>query len=691
MRFSPEIRVSQEFQSAIIRMSIWAFMLPMLALARYVGDYSFTWDQYMLLFGVHLFWYGGILVSTIVRPQLWRARTYFSLFADLSGTTGTLFLTGDATGPFYLLYAVSFLSQGMRYGKTNLLTASLCSLLAFAFVAAVLGDWRSQTLEVAFVGLVLIVLPLYEYSLLRRLQMAKQAAETANRARGDFLATMTHELRTPLSGVIGMSGLLKRTRLDEEQREYVDSINTSADVLQSLIGDILDLSKIDAGKLELKPATFTLRESLNETCWALSNQALDKGVELVCRVASDVPEQVFGDELRFRQILFNLIGNAAKFTEQGHVLVHAQVHAADSEVGESHLYVGIEDTGIGIAPERVAHVFDSFWQADPSSTRRYGGTGLGTAIARDLTRLMGGAIGVTSEEGKGSVFWVKLPFLRVRDAQPPVPPPVLAGVRALVFEQNAVSADAIAEVCKAARMDVEIINDIDHLGAIDEQQPVAHRRVVLVVDAPRGLDLDRVGNLVRRLLGTDTPMVYLHYPRRKMAFSDGSAARAFKPISTVQLWRAMGDVVQPGEPGLETLIEPDYDDTEIEDSGRILVAEDDDINAKLIESLLRKAGCNVTLVRDGQAALEVAGAQSFDLAFIDLRMPRMDGIDFTEAFRKRETPGTHLPIIALTANAAEDARAECLRAGMDDFITKPVNPQLLQELILRYGIACRSI
>ena len=149
MRFSPEIRVSQEFQSAIIRMSIWAFMLPMLALARYVGDYSFTWDQYMLLFGVHLFWYGGILVSTIVRPQLWRARTYFSLFADLSGTTGTLFLTGDATGPFYLLYAVSFLSQGMRYGKTNLLTASLCSLLAFAFVAAVLGDWRTQTLALA--------------------------------------------------------------------------------------------------------------------------------------------------------------------------------------------------------------------------------------------------------------------------------------------------------------------------------------------------------------------------------------------------------------------------------------------------------------------------------------------------------------------------------------------------------------
>ncbi|MCB1802417.1 MAG: response regulator [Gammaproteobacteria bacterium] len=691
MQLNAEIRVSQEFQSAVVRLSIWAFMLPMLALARYFGDYDFTWGEYLLLFGVHLVWYGAILVSTLLRPQLWRARTYLSIIADLSGTTGTLFLTGDATGPFYLLYAVSFLSQGMRYGKTNLVIASICSLFAFTFVAAILGDWRTQTLEVAFVALVLIVLPIYEYSLLRKLQTAKQAAEAANRARGDFLATMTHELRTPLSGLIGMSGLLKRTRLDEEQRDYVDSINTSADVLQSLIGDILDLSKIDAGKLELRPAPFVLRDSLSETCWALSNQALDKGVELVSQVDPDVPEQVVGDELRFRQVLFNLLGNAAKFTESGHVRVHASVEAGDADVSEPHLLVRIEDTGIGIPSDRVQHVFDSFWQADLSSTRRYGGTGLGTAIARDLTRLMGGSIGVESEEGIGSVFWVKLPFLRLPDAQPPQPPQELSGARALVFEQHAASAAAISEVCRAAGMQVDVVSDIDRLGAIGGDDPAGQRRVVLIVDAPRGLDLDRVGNLVRRLLGIDTPIVYLHYPRRKMAFSDGSAARAFKPVNTGQLWRAMADVVQPGggasvEASLDEL---PADTSEIDDAGRVLVAEDDDINAKLIENLLRKAGCNVTLVRDGQAALEVASAETFDLALIDLRMPRMDGIDFTVAYRKRETPGNHLPIIALTANAAEDARAECLRAGMDDFITKPVNPAILQELVLRYGLICR--
>lgn len=683
---SADIRTSQEFQSAVIRMSIWAFMLPMLGFARYVGDYDFTRDQFLLLFGVHLVWYGGILLSTMIQPSLWPARTYFSILADLSGTTGTLYLTGDATGPFFLLYAVSFLSQGMRYGRDNLLVASICSLVAFTFVAMILGDWRTQTLEVAFIALVLVVLPAYEYTLLYKLQSAKQAAETANRARGDFLATMTHELRTPLSGVIGMSGLLKRTRLDDEQREYVDSINTSADVLQSLIGDILDLSKIDAGKLELKPVTFTLRESLNETCWALSNQALDKGVELVCRVAPDLPEKVRGDQLRFRQILFNLVGNAAKFTEKGHVCVYARSMPADEEVAEPHLLIEIKDTGIGIAAERVGHVFDSFWQADLSSTRRYGGTGLGTAIARDLTRLMGGEIGVESEEGRGSRFWVKLPFLRVADSMPPEPPAVLRGKHVLIFEQNQESATAIAEACQAAGMQAEVVGDIDQLGALDEAGTHENRRLVLVVDAPRGLDLDRVGNLVRRLLGADTPMVYLHYPRRKTSFSDSAAGRAFKPINSVQLWRAMAELVEPEDAQQTAVSEvspaPDAKPT----VGRILVAEDDDINAKLITSLLDKIGCEVTLVRDGRAALEAANGDTFDLAFIDLRMPRMDGIDFTRAYREKEAARYHLPIIALTANAAEDARAECLRAGMDDFVTKPVDPQVLQELILRYGI-----
>jgi len=688
-RIPPEVRSSQEFQSAVIRLSIWAFMVTMIGLAGYLGDYDFTLEQYLLLITVHLVWYVGLLVSTILRPQLWTARTYVSILADLSGTTGTLFLTGDATGPFYLLFAVSFLSQGMRYGRTNLLLASVGSVLAFTFVAVVLGDWRTQPLEVMFVSLVLVVLPAYEYNLLHKLQTAKVAAEKANRARGDFLASMTHELRTPLSGVIGMAGLLKRTRMDEEQREYLDSINSSADVLQALVGDILDLSKIDAGKLELKPKRFVLRESLNETCWALSSQALDKGVELICRVAPDVPEQLHGDELRFRQILFNLIGNAVKFTDEGHVRVFAEIVPAGGGLDVPHLRVSISDSGIGIPADRLEHVFDNFWQADLSSTRRHGGTGLGTAIARDLTRLMGGVIGVESIEGQGSNFWVRLPLLEDGGSSSPRASAVLRGVRALIFDKNAESAKTIAEACEAAEMQTEVVGDIDHLGALRSEADSTERRVALVADAPSGLDLQQLGDLVRKLLGDDMPLVYLHYPRRQHAVSGGAVARAFKPINAVQLWQAMVSVIG----------EPDSADAGrsaspvlpvVNASGRLLVAEDDAINAKLIGSLLKKAGCDVTLVRDGRAALEFASKQSYDLALIDLRMPHMDGLDFTRAFRAQEKPGGHLPIVAITANAAEEARAECLRAGMDDFVTKPIDPQVLQELLLRYGIACQA-
>ncbi len=688
-----EIRESQEFQSALIRLSIWALMVAVLGTAHLFGDYGFTWNQYFALFAVHLVWYAGILYSTVRRPQLWRARTYMSILADLSGTTLIIYLTGNATGPFYLLYAVSFLSQGMRYGRTNLLLASVCSLVAYTVVAAMLGHWQTQTLEVLFVALVLVVLPAYEYTLLRKLQTAKQAAETANRARGDFLANMTHELRTPLSGVIGMAGLLKRTELDNEQREYLDSINASANVLQALIGDILDLSKIDAGKLELKPAPFVVRESLNETCWALSSQALDKGVELICRVAPDVPERVLGDELRFRQILFNLIGNAAKFTEEGHICVHARVQPADEEIAVSHLEILIRDTGIGIPADRVEKVFDSFWQADPSSTRRYGGTGLGTAIARDLTRLMGGVIGVRSEEGHGSVFWVKLPLLIEEALAPPLPPNVLRGAHALVFEQNEESAAAIVEVCEAAGMQAQVVSNIDQLGALESQPGSDGRRVVLVVDAPRGLDLERIGNLVRRLLGKGTPIVYMHYPRRSPIISDAAARRAFKPVNAAQLWAAMAGIIAPGETKAVEIAEaapPLPATSEAVTAGRLLVAEDDTVNARLIASLLRRTGCDVTLVRDGAAALQAASSQEFDLAFIDLRMPVLDGIDFTRAFRAQEKAGRHLPIIAITANAAEETRAQCLRAGMDEFVIKPIDPAIIEELIQRYGVACNQ-
>jgi two-component system sensor histidine kinase RpfC len=688
---SEELRMSQEFQSALVRLAVWVFMISFLGVAGIQGYYQVNWHLYVLFFGAHLVWFSGILVSTIRHPEHRPVRRYISMLADLSGTTFCIYLGGEPLSPFYLLYIWTFVSQGTRYGKTALKAASIGSVLSYSVVLTLLEGWQHHGMEAVFLILLLVVLPIYEHILLRRLHEARQAAEAANQARGNFLATMTHELRTPLSGVIGMSRLLSSTKLDSEQREYVDSLSSSANMLQSLIGDILDLSKIDARKLELKPEAFDIRHSVAEVAHALANQALDQGVEMLIDVAPEVPTNVYGDPLRFRQILFNLVGNAVKFTETGHVQIAVGVGESRPELRQQHLRLAVSDTGIGIPRNKLGQIFDSFWQVDTTTTRRYGGTGLGTAIARDLTRLMKGEIGVESVEGQGSTFWVCLPFLgnRELDSSPPRPVSSLQGRTVLLFETYPERLALMEKACDQAGMRHVSVDQVDkltraiaeHTGPLD---------VVVLADNIRGLDLEGLSTLVDKLRGDAVPTVFVHYSRRKVAAHAANTVDLVKPCTPPALWDAMAVVM-----AATTLSTPNADaqsasllNTVPEGQGaKVLVAEDDGINARLISSLLSKAGHQVVLVRDGMSALEAARKQGFDLALVDLRMPKMDGMDFTRAYRQHETEmsaGQRLPIVALTANAAEDARAECMEAGMDDFLTKPVDPQLLDRLLSRY-------
>jgi len=686
---SQELRGNQEFQSGLVRVALWLFMVGFIGAAGLEGYYRVNWLHYTLLFGAHLLWYLAILVSVVRHPEPSALRRHLGMVGDLSGTTFAIYLGGEPLTPFYLFYIWIFVSQGARYGKQALKAASIGSVVAYSLVVTLLDGWERHGLETLFLLLVLLVLPFYEYTLLRRLHEARRDAEAANRARGDFLATMTHELRTPLSGVIGMTRLLGSTRLDSEQREYVESLDASANMLQALIGDILDLSKIDARKLELRPEPFAIRHSVTEVARALTNQALDKGVELVVDVAVDVPVQVHGDPLRFRQILFNLVGNAVKFTDQGHVLIQVQLGEPRPELRRRHLFLAVRDTGIGIPRDKLGHIFNSFWQADISTTRRYGGTGLGTAIARDLTRLMKGDIGVESVEGGGSTFWVCLPFLDERrlDANPPRPDPVLQGRAVLLLESCPQWLTIMSQACRDAGMRPIALDQADRLSrALAEHD--APLDLVVLSDNARGLDLEGLSTLVGALHGGALPTVFVQYARRRVtALTDGSATLV-KPFTMPELWQAMVQVLQDSGP-VESFDEPSslLDNVPAGQGSRVLVAEDDGINARLITSLLDKAGHEVVLARDGQLALELACGQSFDLALVDLRMPRMDGMDFTRAYRAHEvarTPGRHLPIVALTANAEEDARSDCLAAGMDDFLTKPVEPQLLERLLRRY-------
>jgi len=325
---------------------------------------------------------------------------------------------------------------------------------------------------------------------------------------------MTHELRTPLTGVVGMTNLLQATPLDAEQREYADSIVSSAEVLQALIGDVLDLSKIEAKQLHLESVAFDLHGSMKEICAALETQALAKGVEVILRIDPGLPDRMIGDKLRVRQILFDLIGNALKFTARCEVMVRASWGPSDELMHRPHLLLEVLDTGIGIPADRLEEIFEGFRQADDSTTRRYGGTGLGTTIARNLTHLMRGRIGVDSQVGKGSRFWVRLPL---RQEPEPLASQEqqrrLARLRALVFEHNATGRELIMETLRGAGMVCEPVLDIDHLGHMTDR--ILRLDLLIVADSPDRQDLPAVLDLFRRVLSAEVPYLLLTYSTRR--------------------------------------------------------------------------------------------------------------------------------------------------------------------------------
>lgn len=682
-----EVANSPEYQSAVTRILGWILLVLVLGFAGLEGIYRIDWPLYFVLSGIHMAWYIGILAHVIWRPELQRKRAYLGILANTSGIAFAIYLSGDPTTPLFLVYIWSFLSQGTRYGDRSLAIASVLSMVSYSTVAGVLRGWNEQPLEVGFILLFLMILPLYQFLLLKRLYGAKKAAEDANRARGAFLATMTHELRTPLSGVIGMAGLLDDTRLDNEQRGYVEAINNSASVLQALIGDILDLSKIDAGKLELNNDPFDVREALIGVCRVLENMALEKQIELVCQVDSDVPATLMGDELRVSQVLFNLIGNAIKFTSQGEVTVSASLQSTHAELAAPHVMISVRDTGIGIPKDKLSQIFDSFWQADSTTTRRYGGTGLGTRIASDLARLMGGVIGVESQEGAGSCFWVRLPILDPTLSAPPSSPRVLLGRQVVCIERNATAALALQDALESIGMEATLLDDVDVLPSLGSG--ASGMEFVVLCDSPRGVDLPRIAARVREQLGTAIPIVFLHYPMRPLADTGDCTAVLSKPFSYRELWSALEQLATRGEVAKDAPEEAVAHLEKAASGARILVAEDDHINGKLIHSLLVRDGHQVTLMRDGESALQAARSSHYDLALIDLRMPRMDGLDFTRAYREYEQASAdsrHMPILALTANAAEEVREECLAAGMDEFLTKPIDPRTLEQVLGRHGL-----
>ncbi|AGA29430.1 response regulator [Singulisphaera acidiphila] len=533
------------------------------------------------------------------------------------------------------------------------------------------------------------------------LVQAHEEAETANRVKSEFLANMSHEIRTPMNGIVGMTELTLGTSLTAKQREYLGLVKTSADSLLSVINDILDFSKIEAGKLHLDPIPFDLRDEVADTARSLALRAHTKGLELACRIAPDVPQVVVGDAGRLRQVLVNLVGNAVKFTEQGEVVL--DVAMCSRTVVEITLQFSVTDTGIGVPFEKRQSIFDPFEQVDGSTTRKYGGTGLGLTISSRLVALMGGRIWVDGNPEGGSIFRFTARFPAHSIALPgrTSPDPVwLNGVRMLVVDDNRTNRLILEEVLNHwGALPVTVDDGFAAIAAlaeaVEQGQPFA---VVLLDQMMPGMDGFQLAERLTSDPRLGEPEMLMLTSGDSLSESGlschdlGISACLTKPVRQSDLYNALMDLLQRS--GISGT--PDADGAEGRDAhlsvesgepdGRrlnVLLAEDHLVNQKVASAMVRSLGHGVEVVDNGQAAVEALDRNSFDLILMDLQMTVMDGFAALAAIRARQGEDSRIPIIALTAHAMKGDRERCLDVGFDGYLSKPVTINTMRDELRR--------